>query len=97
MWVPFGAIGSHLETVFMNFSKNFRKSKKDQEKLQKRSSKHDSRMKAKNRLNTQGIKRRFSAPSPQDLRTISAGSPLIIAEKVWRTCGDGAVNGGSIY
>jgi len=46
---------------------------------------------------TQGTKRGFSAPSPHHFRTFSAGSPLIRAEKVWKWCGDGAENGGSIY
>jgi len=54
-------------------------------------------MKIKNRPYTQGTKRGFSAPSPHDLRTFSAGSPLKYAEKVWRSCGDGAENGLSIY
>jgi len=39
--------------------------------------------------------------SPHHLRTISAPSPqvlrYIVAEKVWRRCGDRAENGGSIY
>jgi len=54
-------------------------------------------MKTKHRPDTQGIKRGFSAPSPHHLRRFSAGSPHNRAEKVWRTCGDGAVKGGSIY
>jgi len=57
----------------------------------KRSSKNDSLMKTKNRPNTQGTQRGFSAPSPHDFRTFSAGSPLYCSgkgvEKVRRSCG----------
>jgi hypothetical protein len=58
----------------------------------KRSKKDYSRMKTKNRPNTQETKRGFSAPSPQVLRTFSAGSPLINSgkgvEMVLRWCGN---------
>ena len=53
--------------------------------MQKRSGKDDSRIKTKNRPNTQGLKGRFSAPSPHDFRTFSAGSPLY-------ECGKGMEN-----
>jgi len=66
-------------------------------KTLKRPFREHSRMKIKNRPHTQDIKRRFSAPFPHHLRTFSAGSPLIVAEKVWKRCWDGAVKGVSIY
>ena len=58
----------------------------------KRSSKDNSRMKTKHRPDIQETIRGFSAPSPQDFRTFSAGSPHIGCgkgvEMVLRWCGN---------